>query len=78
MGIGASYQLTERFDISFSAQYMIHLGNDLNVSEEQVNITLIGPHLRNNGTVKQLGAEGHVLLSFSLNYMLTFKNLTKS
>lgn len=66
MGIGTHYNLTEKFDVSLTAQYMSHLGADLH------------SHIEEQGGVKKLeiekhgsaGLEGHLLLTLSLNYRL--------
>jgi opacity protein-like surface antigen len=62
-GIGTHINLTERFDISVAAQYMIHLGTDVHA------------HI-DNGAVefeqhKGGSLEGHVLLTVGLNYKFT-------
>ena len=75
LGLGASYQLTNQFDLSYSAQYMIHLGNDLNVSEAEIYIPELGPHLVNKSNQEELGSEGHLLLTLSLNYILSYKKV---
>ena len=74
IGLGTSYHLTDQFDLSFSAQYMRHLGNELEVSEALINIPEIGPHLQNNSNTENLGLEGHLLLTLSLNYILIRKS----
>lgn len=66
MGIGTHYNVTEKFDVSLTAQYMSHLGADLH------------SHIEEDRGVKKLeiekhgsaGLEGHVLLTLSLNYRL--------
>ncbi|MFN3342853.1 MAG: hypothetical protein ACK40M_09165 [Flavobacteriales bacterium] len=64
MGLGAHWHITEKFDISFSAQYMIHLGKDLHYHIEEVNgikeLQMAPPH--DDATL-----EGHLLLTASLN-----------
>lgn len=63
-GIGTHLNLTERLDLSFSGQYMIHLG------------TAIHAHTHGNDDVhleqEKGGAfEGHLLFTVSFNYKLT-------
>lgn len=77
-GVGASYYLTPRFDASFSVQYMSHLGNDLHASVAEIYFPEVGPHLVNNGKPDQLALEGHLLLAFSLNYIIAGKSNLKS
>lgn len=72
LGLGTSYQITDRFDVSFSAQYMSHLGNDLHAQEIDAS-NGVGEHLFNDSDSEQLAMEGHLLLTFSLNYILSFK-----
>jgi hypothetical protein len=65
-GLGVHWNLSERFNISFSSQYMIHLGNNIHT------------HVVENNGVKSLevfperGAsmEGHLLTTLSLNIRL--------
>jgi len=77
VGLGASYHLTDRFDISFSAQYMSHLGNELHAQEAEA-LNGIGNHLFNDTDQNQLALEGHLLLAFSLNYIIASKSNLKS
>ncbi len=62
MGIGTHYNVTPRTDVSLSAQYMMHLGNDLHaeVHDNQVRI------------IPQKGSnlEAHLLFTLSFNYKL--------
>ncbi|MDR0801248.1 hypothetical protein [Fluviicola sp.] len=62
-GIGVHFNLTSRFDVSLSSQYMIHLGTDIH------------SHIEEDGSVrfeKHKGGslEGHLLTSLTLNYKL--------
>lgn len=58
-GLGTHLNLTERFDISPTVQYMIHLGNDLHYDPKGHGHAERGPA----GTL-----EGHVLFNVSANY----------
>lgn len=62
-GLGTHYNLTDRCDISASAQYMMHLGKDIH--------TEISPVLEGPPTVLieegEVGIEGHLLFTLSLN-----------
>lgn len=58
-GLGTHYHLNERFNLSVSAQYMLHLGNDLHTSVNGGTLTV---------TKADHAFEGHLLLTFSLNY----------
>ncbi|MBL4658127.1 MAG: hypothetical protein JKX73_09020 [Flavobacteriales bacterium] len=73
LGLGSSYHITDHFDATVSAQYMIHLGNDLDISEPEQYLPGEKAHLENNSDGEHLGMEGHILLTFSLNYILSFE-----
>ncbi|MDQ3046584.1 MAG: outer membrane beta-barrel protein [Bacteroidota bacterium] len=65
-GLGAHYNITDRTDISLTAQYMMHMGKDLHV------------HIHDEGGMKKVelskyqirGIEGHLLINLSLNVRL--------
>ena len=58
-GLGTHYHLNERFNLSLSAQYMLHLGADLHTGVNGNTLTV----QKNDNAF-----EGHLLLTFSLNY----------
>ena len=58
-GLGTHYHINDRFNLSLSAQYMLHLGSDLHASVS--NGALVVEKKGNS-------FEGHLLLTFSLNY----------
>lgn len=64
-GLGSHYNITDNFDISLSAQYMMHLGDDVHVEKIYVNgkedLLLEKEHL---------GIEGHLLVTVSLNVLI--------
>lgn len=62
-GIGCNYNINPRFDISLSTQYMLHLGEELDVHEKQDGNMFIESH-------KHTGWEGHLLISLSVNYKI--------
>lgn len=68
MGVGIHYSLTERFDISLSALYMLHLGTHVETSITDDNVS--GQKYLN--VTKQTGAslEGHLLTTLSVNYRI--------
>lgn len=67
-GLGSHFFLTDRFDISLQAQYMLHLGNHLGY---QVIDTGAGYYLEtDNLTEPAAGLEGHILLTASLNFKI--------
>ena len=58
-GLGSHFHLDERFNLSLSAQYMLHLGADLHTNVANNVLTV---------TKENNAFEGHLLLTFSLNY----------
>lgn len=62
-GIGCHYNVTPRFDISMTTQYMFHLGKELHVEENEEGNMELELH-------KNAGWEGHLLLSISVNYKI--------
>ena len=67
-GAGIHYNLTSRFDISLLAQYMIHLGN--NVEANVVTDESSGQKYLDVVTGKGTSADGHLLVTLSVNYCL--------
>lgn len=61
-GLGTHYNFTQRLDVSAQAQYMIHLGNDIDSNNENGQVNFISK----NG----VNLEGHILLTLSVNYKL--------
>jgi opacity protein-like surface antigen len=59
-GLGTHYNITQRFDISLSAQYMMHFGKHLHLEESGNDITIFR---EDHG-----GIEGHLLATLSMNY----------
>lgn len=61
-GAGVQFNLTDRMDITFTANYMFHLGKDVH------------GHVENNDVhfhfEKGTGLEGHLLLNLSFNYKI--------
>ncbi|MEX1001156.1 MAG: hypothetical protein WDZ35_03495 [Crocinitomicaceae bacterium] len=67
-GLGSHFYLTEKFDISLNAQYMLHLGKHLDYELQPTNngYTLDTDGHSSSGT----GMEGHILITASLNYRI--------
>lgn len=61
-GLGTHFNLSERFDISFTTQYMIHLTKELEAEIDGNNVSIVEDE---NATL-----EGHLLTTISLNYKL--------
>lgn len=68
-GLGAHYYLSDRFNLTFSGQFMMHLGNHL---EYELEETTSGYYLNTNPTTPAPDArlESHLLLTLSLNYRI--------
>ena len=63
-GLGTHYNLADNFDISLTAQYMLHLGDDINATVFDNEITQQQDVLIEKGS---LGLEGHLLINLSMN-----------
>lgn len=61
-GAGTHFNLTPRFDISLTCQYMIHLGKDVHSHVDHGVVTF---EAHKGGSL-----EGHLLTSLSLNYKI--------
>jgi len=61
-GFGSSFNITKRFDVSATAQYMIHLGNDIHAHQENGKVII---HEK-----KGVNLEGHIFFNISLNYKI--------
>ncbi len=74
-GLGSHYFLTRHFNLSFSAQFMLHLGKDL---EYELVRQPDGSYFLNTNPVTLHGEhfEGHLLLTFGINYIIA--NFKKS
>lgn len=62
-GIGAHFNLTERFDVSLTTQYMMHFTNEIEYQEEN-GAVVFAEHGHSNAL------EGHLLTTLSLNYKI--------
>lgn len=62
-GIGCHYNVTPRFDLTLTTQYMFHLGKELHAHEEENGEMFIEEH-------KHAGWEGHLLINFGVNYKI--------
>lgn len=61
-GLGSSFNLTNRFDISTTLQYMIHMGTDIHSHQENGKVVI---HEK-----KGVNLEGHLFFNLSLNYKI--------
>lgn len=62
-GLGTHLNLTDRFDISITSQYMIHLTKELEVETHDDGEMHIHEH-------EEASLEGHLLTTVSLNYKI--------
>ena len=65
-GLGTSYNLSDNFDVSLAAMYMMHLGNDLHANIIKGPTDMPTAQL----TKGNAGIEGHLLITLSLNVYL--------
>jgi hypothetical protein len=61
-GLGTHFNLSERFDVSLTCQYMIHLTKEIDTQIDGENVTL--------AEGKNSSLEGHLLTTISFNYKL--------
>ena len=61
-GMGTHFNITDRFDVSLTCQYMIHLTKELDAEIDGNTVTIT--------EIKQSSLEGHLLSTVSLNYKL--------
>lgn len=66
LGLGAHYNITDRTDISLTAQYMMHMGKDIHADIEQHD----GERDLHIEKTQVRGIEGHMLINLSLNVRL--------
>ncbi len=62
-GLGTHYHISPRFDLSLTAQYMVHLGTHLHAHLEGDQVVI---HNKNGGSA----LEGHFLFTLSFNYKI--------
>lgn len=63
-GFGSHFNLTPRFDISLSAQYMVHLGKHIHIIEDEHD------HIHFDSSQKEVDLQGHILFTGSINYKI--------
>jgi len=66
-GLGAHYNITDRVDLSLTAQYMMHLGYDVHA---HVELDYEGHKYVELHKEPIRGIEGHMLINLSMNVML--------
>ncbi len=66
MGLGTHFNMSDRFDFSLSAQYMLHLGNDIHAHiEEGSGYPELEIEEHDGSSI-----EGHLLVTLSVNYKI--------
>lgn len=61
-GLGTHFNLSEKFDVSLTCQYMIHLTKELEADVIGNNVTI--------SDAQKSSLEGHLLITTSMNYKL--------
>lgn len=69
-GLGTHYYLTDRFNLTFSAQYMMHLGDHLDYTLEETSSGYFLNTDQSHQHESDWRLESHVLLTVSLNYRI--------
>ena len=68
IGLGSHFFISDRFDVSLSAQYMLHLGDHLNYELIETNTTY---YLETNTSLHEgPDIEGHLLITASMNFVI--------
>ncbi len=67
LGFGTHYNFTERFDISFTSQYVLHFGSDI---DAQVRTNDIGEKYLQIEKEKGSNLEGHIFITISANFVI--------
>lgn len=62
-GLGCHYNVTPRFDITLTTQYMFHLGKELHAHEDESGSMYIEQH-------GHAGWQGHLLINIGVNYKI--------
>jgi hypothetical protein len=62
MGAGSHYHLTDKFDISLTCQYMLHLTKELELSGSAPTIQIVKP--------ENEALQGHLLITLGINFKL--------
>ena len=68
MGLGSHYYINDKFNLTFSAQYMMHLGKHLQYELLEVDNGYYLETSQDNHAGERL--EGHILMTLSLNYKI--------
>jgi hypothetical protein len=68
MGLGSHYYLNDRFNLTFSAQYMLHLGKHLEYALLETDSGYYLETSDDHHSGKSL--ESHILMTLSLNYKI--------
>jgi len=69
MGLGSHYYLSDNFNLTFSAQYMLHLGKHLQYELTPLSDGTFYLDTHNDSHAEER-FEGHLLMTLSLNYRI--------
>lgn len=64
MGTGTHINITEKLDLTLLAQYMIHLGKDVELQYDEIS------HTHGINDYKHTAASGHLLVTIGMNYKI--------
>ena len=65
LGLGTHYNFTDRFDISFNTQYILHFGKDIH---SEIETNSLGDEYLNIHQETGGGLEGHLFFTISANF----------
>jgi hypothetical protein len=65
LGLGTHYNFTERFDVSFNAQYVLHFGSDIH---SEIETNSLGEDFLHIHQADGGGLEGHLFFTISANF----------
>ena len=66
LGLGSHFNITEQFDISLSAQYVLHFGRDIHAEMETNSLGYEHLHIEEKGDA----LEGHLFITLSANLVI--------
>jgi len=65
LGLGTHYNFTEKFDLSFNAQYVLHFGSDIH---SEIETNRLGEEFLHIHKEEGGGLEGHFFFTISANF----------
>jgi hypothetical protein len=67
LGLGTHFNFTQKFDLSFSTQYVLHFGNDIHAD---VALNSKGEKYLHVEAENGSALEGHLFFTISANFMI--------